>query len=125
MKKSIRLSLALAGALCGVSSFAAASPPAASGHVDFKNFIPAATGEVVEVDINPSLLRFAAKLAGKQEPEAAELLHKIQQVRVNVVALDDSNRADALAKIAAVRASLRWPAGKRRWACAAPRKVKT
>lgn len=106
MKNSIRLSLALAGALFGVSVFAATSTPASSGHVDFKNFLPAAVGEVVEIDINPSLLRFAAKLAGKQEPEAAELLNKIQQVRVNVVALDETNRADAIAKITAVRAQL-------------------
>lgn len=106
MKNSIRLSLALAGALSGASAFATTSTAAPSGHVDFKNFLPAAIGEVVEVDINPGLLRFAAKLAGKQEPQAAELLNKIQHVRVNVVDLDDSNRADALAKIAAVRAQL-------------------
>lgn len=106
MKNSIRLSLALAGALFSASAFAATSTPAPSGHVDFKNFLPAAIGEVVEVDINPSLLRFAAKVAGKQEPQAAELLGKIQHVRVNVVDLDDSNRADALGKIAAVRAQL-------------------
>lgn len=106
MKNPIRLSLALAGALLGVSSFAATSAQSRSGHVDFKNFIPASVGEVVEVDINPSLMRFAAKLAGKQEPQAAELLNKIQHVRVNVVDLDDSNRDDAFAKIAAVRAQL-------------------
>jgi hypothetical protein len=106
MKNSIRLSLALAGALLGSSAFAATTATAPSGHVDFKNFIPAAVGEVVEVDINPGLLRFASKLAGKQEPEAAELIGKIQHVRVNVVDLDDGNRADAIAKIGAVRAQL-------------------
>lgn len=106
MKNLISLSLALAGALFGASAFAATATPAPNGHVDFKNFIPAAVGEVVEIDINPSLLRFAAKLAGKQEPQAAELLNKIQNVRVNVVDLDDSNRADALGRIAAVRAQL-------------------
>lgn len=107
MKNSIRLSLALAGALLGSTAFAAnTSTTAVSGHVDFKNFIPAAVGEVVEVDIHPGLLRFASKLAGKQEPEAAELIGKIQHVRVNVVDLDDGNRADAIAKIGAVRVQL-------------------
>ena len=107
MKNSNRLSLALAGALFGFAAFTAPSARATGdGRVEFKNFLPASVGEVVEIDIHPGLMKFAAKLAGKQEPEAAELLSKIQHVRVNVVHLDDSNRADALAKVAAVRAKL-------------------
>lgn len=107
MKNSPRLSLALAGALFGFASFTVSSALAAGdGRVEFKNFLPASVGEVVEIDIHPGLMKFAAKLAGKQEPEAAELLSKIQHVRVNVVHLDDSNRADAVAKVAAVRAKL-------------------
>lgn len=107
MKNSNRLSLALAGALFGFAAFTTTTSRAAgNGRVDFKNFLPAAVGEVVEIDIHPGLMKFAAKLAGKQEPEAAELLSKIQHVKVNVVHLDDTNRADAVAKITAVRAKL-------------------
>lgn len=107
MKNPKCLSLALAGAVLGLVAFTSTSARAAAdGRVEFKNFLPASVGEVVEIDIHPGLMKFAAKLASKQEPEAAELLGKIKHVRVNVVHLDDSNRADAVAKVAAVRAKL-------------------
>lgn len=103
MNKRIKIltvaSLALAFALPG---FAAQSP----GYVDFGSFPAAAGKQYVEVNIQPNLLSIAAAIAKKHEPEAAELLRNIKQIRVNVIGLDDTNRQTAEQKMQAVRAEL-------------------
>ena len=52
------------------------------------------------------MLKFVAKLAATQEPEAAELLNNLRRVRVNVVGLDESNKAATVARMQEIRASL-------------------
>jgi hypothetical protein len=52
------------------------------------------------------MLKFAAKLAARQEPEAAELIGNLKRIRVNVVSLDDTNRKDAVAQIESIRRKL-------------------
>lgn len=77
------------------------------GYVDFGKFAPpAGDGQFVEVNIKENLLAFAATIAQHHEPDAAALLRDLKSVRVNVVGLDDKNRADLIARVAKVRADL-------------------
>lgn len=104
MKTLLRSSLALVALW---SAFAiSASAKSSDGQVDFNSFMPTETGRVVQITVGPVLLKFAAMVASFEEPEAAKLLRSIKHVRVNVVELDQSNRADATAKIAEVKAYL-------------------
>lgn len=103
MKNRIKIitvaTLALAFALPG---FAAADP----GQVDFGTMPSAKGRQFVEVNLHQNLINLAAKITSKHEPQVAELLKNIKQIRVNVVGLDDSNRTSVEEKVAAVRADL-------------------
>lgn len=103
--KSLRLLVAAAGfaAMLSVQSLAADAEP---GFVDIGKLMPSAKGEFVEVNLSPGLLKFAAKIASKQEPEAAELIANLRRIRVNVVSLDDSNRASTLEQFEGIRRKL-------------------
>jgi hypothetical protein len=88
----------------GVAAVAADNPP---GYVDFGRFsAPASGAEFVEVNVKANLISMVARLAEKQEPEAAELLRGLQMVRVNVIGLDDENRADVQKRVAKIRSDL-------------------
>ena len=103
--KSFR-SLLTAGSLAAaliVPSLAAESDP---GYIDIGQLMPSAKGEFVEVNLSPGLLKFAAKIASKQDPEAAGLIGNLRRVRVNVVSLDDSNRKSTIDQIEGIRAKL-------------------
>jgi len=63
------------------------------GYIDFGPLTPSAKGDFVEVNVSGNLLGIAARLAAKQEPDAAELIRGLRSVRVNVVGLDDGNRS--------------------------------
>jgi hypothetical protein len=82
------------------------------GAVDFGKLTPSADGgEFVEVNIRSNLILMAARLAEKAEPQVAELLRGIQQVRVNVLGLSDANRADIRKRVQTIREqldSLQW-----------------
>lgn len=103
--KSVRLLLAAASMAAALStqSFAADFEP---GYVDIGQLMPSTKGEFVEVNLSPGLLKFAAKIASRQEPEAAALIANLRRVRVNVVDLDDSNRQGTTEQIQAVRTRL-------------------
>jgi hypothetical protein len=103
--KSLRLLVATTGlaAVLSIPSFAAETDP---GYVDIGQLVPAAKGEFVEVNLSPGLLKFAAKIASKQEPEAAALIANLKRVRVNVVSLDDSNRASTVEQFEGIRRKL-------------------
>ena len=103
--KSLHSLVAAAGfaAALSISSFATETEP---GFVDLGKLMPAAKGEFVEVNLSPAMLKFAARIAARQEPEAAELIGNLKRVRVNVVSLDDSNRKDAVEHIAGIRRKL-------------------
>ena len=101
---SLALTVFLACAGFGVAAVAADNPP---GYVDFGRFsAPASGGEFVEVNVKANLISMVARLAEKQEPEAAELLRGLQMVRVNVIGLDDENRADVQKRVAKIRSDL-------------------
>lgn len=96
----------IAGSLAAgliIPAFAAESE---AGYVDVGQLVPSAKGQFVEINLSPGLLKFAAKLASKQEPEAAAIIGNLKRVRVNVVGLDESNRQATIEQIKAVRAKL-------------------
>src|SRR6185503_1535413 len=77
------------------------------GYVEFGK-LPASTtgGEFVEVNIRSNLIAMVARLAGKAEPQAAELLRGLHGVRVNVIGLDDGNRTEILKRFTEIRSEL-------------------
>lgn len=103
--KSLRLLVAAAGlsAVLSAASFAAEAEP---GYIDVGQLMASAKGKFVEINLSTGMLKFAAKLAARQEPEAAELIGNLKRIRVNVVSLDDSNRKDTVAQIESVRHKL-------------------
>jgi Domain of unknown function (DUF4252) len=104
MNRFIRSSaVALTFAFAGVAGAFSADN---SALVDFGKLSPSADGEFVEVNIGGPLLKFAAVCAKKQEPVVAEILRGLKHVRVNVVGLDDSNRAATTSRVAAIRKEL-------------------
>jgi len=107
MNKLLRSSLAAATFACAAFSASAfAAVENEPGYVDIGQLMPSAKGEFVEVNLSPALLKFAARIAKHQEPDAAEIVGDLRRIRVNVVSLDDGNRADIVAKIESVRRKL-------------------
>jgi hypothetical protein len=104
MKTLLRTSLATAAlALTLATASHAAEEP---GYIDIGKLMPSAKGEFVEVNLSQGMLKFAAKIASREEPEAAELIANLKRVRVNVVGMDDKNRAGTVEQIEAVRRKL-------------------
>jgi len=98
----LALTVLLAGA--GVNAYAGDNPP---GYVDFGKFsAPSSGGEFVEVHIKSNLISMVAGLAEKSEPQVAELLRNLHLVRVNVIGLDDENRAEMEKRIKKIRDDL-------------------
>jgi hypothetical protein len=77
-----------------------------SALVDFGKLTPAANCEFVEVNVTGPLLKFAATCAAKQEPLVAEMLRGLKHVRVNVIGLDESNRAVTTERVTTIRKDL-------------------
>lgn len=78
-----------------------------AGYFDLGQFTPPKSGGTfVEVNLKGNLLSMAAKIAAKEEPEAAELIRSIESIRVNVIGLDDANRAEIKGRVESVRAGL-------------------
>lgn len=79
----------------------------ASSAVNLGSWIPPKNGgEFVEVNLRDNLLGMAAKLAAKDQPEVAELLNGIHNIRVHVIGLDDSNRAANTDHVRSLRTTL-------------------
>lgn len=105
MKNLLRSSLAAATLSLALTTFASAAE-AQSGAIDIGQLMPSAKGEFVEINLSSAMLKFAARIAARQEPEAAELIRNLKSIRVNVVGLDDSNRAGTIEQIEGVRRKL-------------------
>ncbi|HEY0863600.1 MAG TPA: DUF4252 domain-containing protein [Lacunisphaera sp.] len=105
MKNLIRSSLAAATLSLALTTFASAAD-AQAGAIDIGQLMPSAKGEFVEINLSSAMLKFAARIAARQEPEAAELIRNLKSIRVNVVGLDDSNRAGTIEQIEGVRRKL-------------------
>src|SRR6266516_5271712 len=99
MKHLIRYSLAIAVLSALIHATAYADKPA-PGFVDFGKFFPPASGgEFVEVNVNSTLISMAVRLVEKDQPEVAELLRGLQLVRVNVIGLNEDNRAEIVKRV--------------------------
>jgi hypothetical protein len=105
MKISLRLSLAAAAASLALTTLSLASETEA-GAIDIGQLVPSAKGQFVEVNLSSAMLKFAARIASRQEPEVAEMIRNLKSIRVNVVGLDDSNRASTVEQIEGVRRKL-------------------
>ena len=106
MKNLLRSALAAATLSLAFPAASFAADDDEPGYIDLGQFAPAPKGEFVEVNLSPGLIKFAARIAKAQDPDAAELLGNIRRIRVNVVGLDDSNRAGTVEKIEAIRRKL-------------------
>ncbi len=101
------LPLAVATATCFAMNPALWAAETLPGQIDFGSFSPSTGGgEFVEVNLPSSLISLGARLVEKDEPEVAQLLSGIKLVRVNVLALDDNNRADVQKRAQKVRKEL-------------------
>lgn len=77
------------------------------GFVDFGKLVPSSTSDqFVEVQLHGALLKLAAQVSKKNEPEVADLLSGIERVRVNVVGLGEDNRAEITQRVKHIRAEL-------------------
>ena len=85
------------------STFAWSASP---GYVDFGQFSPAAGQQFVEVELDGALLKLAAVVAEKENPEIGRLIRDLERVRVNVLGLNDQTRASTTERVNAVRQSL-------------------
>lgn len=105
MKNLIRSSFAAATLSLVLTTISSAAESEA-GFIDIGQLMPSAEGQFVEINLSSGMLKFASKLATHHDPEAAALIANLKQIRVNVVGLDDSNRAATTEKIEAVRRTL-------------------
>ena len=105
LMKSLRSLLVASGLSAALSTIAYAAP-AEAGSIDIGQLLPSAKGEFVEVNLSPGILKFAAKLAARHDPEAAELVANLKSIHINVVDMDDSNRTTTIEKIETVRRKL-------------------
>ncbi len=107
MKNSLRSTFA--GATLSLALLATTAITAAEtqvGAIDIGQLMPSANGQFVEVNISTAMLKFAARLAARHEPETAELIRGLKSIRVNVVGMDDSNRTATVGQIESVRRKL-------------------
>ena len=105
MNNLIRSSLAAATlSLALISSSRAAEVEV--GAIDIGQLMPSAKGQFVEVNLSSAMLKFAARIASRHEPEAAEMIRNLKSIRVNVIGLDDTNRAATVEQIESVRRKL-------------------
>src|SRR5438552_1403113 len=100
----LTVGIAILSSVVGTGLRAESLPP---GQVDFGKFSASGSGrEFVEVNLSSSLISLAARFVEKEEPEVARLLNSVQLVRVNVIGLDDENRAELEKRTQKIRKEL-------------------
>jgi len=93
--------------LCAAATLAFGADEMLPGQVDFGEFSPPkGQGEFVEVNVPTGLFTMAAKLVEKDQPEVAKLLSGLKLVRVNVIGLDEENRAELQKRAQKIRKDL-------------------
>jgi hypothetical protein len=106
MKRVMPFALATA-TLCAAMSTAVWAEDLPPGQVDFGGFSPPkGGGEFVEVNVPSSLISLGARLVEKDDPDVARLLNGLKLVRVNVIGLDEENRAELQKRAQKVRKDL-------------------
>jgi hypothetical protein len=101
MKTTKILSLCLASLALGLTATFAATP-----NCDLSGIPAGASGDCVEVNLSSHLLSMASRATANTEPDAADLLKGIRQLKVNIISLDDSNREAATTRIQEIREGL-------------------
>lgn len=101
--KLIKTTVAIA-ALTAISTMSMRAQDVA---VDFGEITPAAGARFVEVNIQSNLISMVTRLAKGSEPEVAEILGGLKQVRVNVLGLTDENREQVIKRVESIRTSLK------------------
>jgi len=93
--------------LCAAAAVAFGAEQLLPGQVDFGSFsAPKGEGEFVEVNLPAGVITLAARLVEKDQPEVAKVLNGLKLVRVNVIGLDDENRAELQKRAQKVRKDL-------------------
>ena len=105
MKRPTPILIATAILTFALSVSRAAETPE-PGHVDFGTFSRAAGGEFVEVNLSGAVLSLAARFVPKEEADVAKLVSGLQEVRVNVIGLNDENRDEITNRIQRIRTTL-------------------
>lgn len=103
MHRSFRLVLVSALSAALLVPFAGAAD---SGHVDFGSLPRGQHGRVVDVNIGGGLLKLASFFVRAEEPRAAKIMARLSRVRVQVIELDDGNRAAMTSHLEAIRERL-------------------
>ena len=107
MKHPLRSALLATACAAGLALTATSATAAEPGYVDFGPALAGiASTKCVEINLPEPLLAFAATIATGQNAEAAALIKDLKQVRVNVLGLDDMNRADITARMQKIRGDL-------------------
>src|SRR5690606_12502621 len=102
LMKLIKTSVALAA----VTLLTTAALRADDLAIDFGEITPASGAQFVEVNIQSNLISMVTRLAKSSEPEVAEILGGLKQVRVNVLGLTDENRDQVIERVESIRTSL-------------------
>jgi hypothetical protein len=93
--------------LCAAATLAVGAEQMLPGQVDFGAFSPPkGEAEFVEVNVPASLITLAARLVEKDQPEVSKVLNGLKLVRVNVIGLDDENRAELQKRAEKIRKDL-------------------
>lgn len=109
MNISLRSSLLAAACAVGLafSATAVSVSAADAGEIDFGPLLAGAVGtKTVEINLPEPLLAFAATIAKCQDADAAALIKDLKHIRVNVLGMDDKNRADITARVQKIRSEL-------------------
>jgi hypothetical protein len=105
--KSILRSTLLATACAAGLALASSAFATAPGEIDFGPALAGASStKCVEINLPEPLLAFAASIAKGHDADAAALIKDLKQVRVNVLGMDDKNRADITARVQKIRTEL-------------------
>lgn len=109
MKRFLSYCLGLA-CLVAATQITVNAEPSTTGYVNFGKLTPPTSGgQFVEVNISSNLISLVARLAknaDKDVQDISEVVKGLQHIRVNVVGMDDGNRADLQAKVKTVRDEL-------------------
>jgi hypothetical protein len=107
MKSVLRSTLLAAVCAAGLALTANRATAAEPGVVDFGPLLAgAASTKNVEINLPEPLLNFAATIAKCQDADAAALIKDLKQIRVNVLGMDEKNRADLTERVGKIRATL-------------------
>ncbi|HHY85950.1 MAG TPA: DUF4252 domain-containing protein [Verrucomicrobia bacterium] len=102
-----RMTLTAAIAALALTCSTRAADTQQPGFVDFGTFAPPSSGgSFVEVNIGKTLISLASRMIPEDEPEVSRLLNGLHLIRVNVVGIDDSNRADLEKRAKDIRSKL-------------------